>query len=166
MDFAGPIPWPLLQSLFDAIYPKGLQWYWRTDFVKEINDQAVDLHLKYAAQLPTGHSTMHLYPINGRAQAVERHDTAWSFRDANFVEVIVGVDPDPANNPQMIQWAKDYWMALHPYSAGGGYINMMDEGTEQVQASYRDNYDRLAQIKTKYDPANLFRVNQNIKPAK
>ena len=118
MDFAGPIPWPALQSLFDAIYPPGLQWYWRTDFVNELSDEAIDLHGKYATQLPTGHSAMHLYPINGAAGRVGKNETAWSYRDANFVEVIVGVDPDPANNGKMIQWARDYWDALHPYSAG------------------------------------------------
>jgi len=165
MDFAGPIPWPVLQGMFDALYPSGLQWYWRSDFVEEISDEAIDLHLKYAAELPTGHSTMHLYPINGAAQRIGRGDTAWSYRDANFVQVIVGVDPDPANNPRMIQWAQDYWTALHPYSAGGAYVNMMmDEGEARVIAAYRDNYSRLAAIKAKYDPKNLFRINQNIKP--
>lgn len=166
MDFAGQIPWHVLQNLFDFIYPKGLQWYWRADFVKEISDEAVDLHLKYAAQLPTGHSTMHLYPINGAAHRVGKNDTAWSFRDANFAQVIVGVDPDPANNTRMIQWARDYWDALHPHSAGGAYVNMMmDEGEERVKAAYRDNYARLAAVKAKYDPNNLFHINQNIKPA-
>jgi FAD/FMN-containing dehydrogenase len=166
MDYAGPIPWPVLQSLFDALYPAGLQWYWRTDFVKELSDQAIDVHMKYAEQLPTGHSSMHLYPINGAAHRVGSDETAWSFRDANFVEVIVAVDPDPANNPRMIQWAKDYWEELHPYSAGGAYVNMMmEEGEDRVKAAYRDNYPRLAQIKSKYDPQNLFHVNQNIKPA-
>jgi len=165
MDFAGPIPFPALQSLFDALYPAGLQWYWKTDFFTDLNDQAIDLHVQHGTQLPTMHSTMHLYPINGAAHRVRSADTAFSFRDANFAEVIVGVDPDPANNEGMIQWARDYWTALHPYSAGGGYINMMmDEGTENVKAAYRDNYDRLAQIKATYDPGNLFRVNQNIKP--
>ena len=167
MDFAGPIPWPVLQSLFDAIYPAGLQWYWKADFFTDLNDKAIDLHVKYGAQLPTMHSTMHLYPINGAAHRVSTGDTAFSFRDANFAEVIVGVDPDPANNERMIQWARDYWMALHPYSAGGGYINMMmDEGADNVKASYRDNYARLAQIKATYDPSNLFHVNQNIAPAR
>jgi FAD/FMN-containing dehydrogenase len=167
MDFAGPIPWPVLQSLFDAIYPAGLQWYWKADFFTDLNDKAIDLHVKYGAQLPTMHSTMHLYPINGAAHRVSTSETAFSFRDANFAEVIVGVDPDPANNERMIQWARDYWMALHPYSAGGGYINMMmDEGADHVKASYRDNYARLAQIKATYDPSNLFHVNQNIKPGR
>jgi FAD/FMN-containing dehydrogenase len=167
VDFAGPIPWPVLQSLFDALYPPGLQWYWKADFFTDLNDRVIDLHVKYGTQLPTMHSTMHLYPINGAAHRVSASETAFSFRDANFAEVIVGVDPDPANNARMIQWARDYWMALHPYSAGGGYINMMmDEGTANVKAAYRDNYAQLSQIKARYDPTNLFHVNQNIPPGK
>ncbi|WP_454754253.1 FAD-binding oxidoreductase [Cupriavidus necator] len=165
VDFAGPIPWPVLQSLFDGLYPPGLQWYWKADFVSDLSDKAIDLHIKYAQQLPTMHSTMHLYPINGAAHRAGRNDTAFSYRDANFASVIVGVDPDAANNDRMTRWAKDYWLALHPYAAGGGYINMMmDEGNDNVKAAYRDNYARLAEIKRKYDPENLFRVNQNIRP--
>jgi FAD/FMN-containing dehydrogenase len=166
MDFAGPIPFPVLQSLFDGLYPTGLQWYWKADFFQELSDKAIDLHVKYGDRLPSPHSTMHLYPINGAAGRVGSADTAFSFRDAKFAEVIVGVDPDPANNSRLMQWAKDYWLALHPFSAGGGYINMMmDEGEDNVRAAYRNNYARLAQVKRKYDPANLFRVNQNIPPA-
>jgi FAD/FMN-containing dehydrogenase len=167
VDFAGPMPWPVLQSLFDALYPKGLQWYWKTDFFTDLSDRVIDLHLKYGVQLPTMHSTMHLYPINGAVHHVGTNDTAFSFRDVNFAEVIVGVDPDPINNERMIGWARDYWMALHPYSAGGGYVNMMmDEGVENVQAAYRDNYARLTRIKATYDPGNLLHVNQNIKPGR
>ena len=166
IDFAGPIPLPTLQSLFDGLYPPGLQWYWNADFVTELTDEAIDLHLQYAQQLPSVHSTMHLYPINGAAHRVGPNDTAWSYREANFAQVIVGVDPDPANNARTIAWSKEYWRTLHPHSAGGAYVNMMmDEGTDRVRASYRDNYPRLAQIKAQYDPHNLFRVNQNIKPA-
>lgn len=166
IDFAEPIPWPALQSMFDALYPPGLQWYWKADFFKELSDKVIDLHAKYGAQLPTMHSTMHIYPINGATHRAGKNDTAFSFRDANFAEVIVGVDPDPANNEHMIQWARDYWLALHPYSSGGAYVNMMmDEGQDQVKAAYRDNYARLAQVKARYDPTNLFHVNQNIEPA-
>ncbi len=166
MDFAGPIPFPALQSLFDGLYPPGLQWYWNADFVTDLTDEAVDLHLQYANQLPSVHSTMHLYPINSAAHHVGNNDTAWSYRDSNFVQVIVGVDPDPANNSRTIAWSKEYWRKMHPYSAGGAYVNMMmDEGQERVIAAYRDNYARLAKVKAKYDPQNLFRVNQNIKPA-
>jgi hypothetical protein len=167
MDFAGPIPWPTLQSLFDEIASPGLQWYWKTDFFTDLSDKAIELHIKYATQLPTLLSGMHLYPINGAVHRVGPEETAFSFRDANFAGVILAVDPDPANNERMIGWARDYWMALHPYSAGGGYINMMmDEGPDQVKAAYRDNYARQTQIKAKYDPHNLFHVNQNIKPTR
>jgi FAD/FMN-containing dehydrogenase len=165
MDFAGPIPLPALQSMFDGLYPPGLQWYWNADFFTDLGDDVVDLHLQYAEQLPSVHSTMHLYPINGAAHRVGQKDTAWSYRHANFAQVIVGVDPDPANNPQTIAWSKEYWRKMHPHSAGGAYVNMMmDEGQDRVKAAYRDNYPRLAQVKVKYDPQNLFRVNQNIKP--
>ena len=165
IDFAGPIPFPALQSMFDALYPPGLQWFWRADFFNHYDDKAIDLHVKYGSQLPSMFSTMHIYPINGAAGRVGQQDTAWGYRDAKFAQVIVGVDPDPKNNERITEWAKDYWLALHPFSAGGGYVNMiMDEGEDRVKAAYRDNYMRLAQIKTKYDPHNFFHVNQNIKP--
>jgi hypothetical protein len=154
MDFAGPIPFPALQSLFDGLYPAGLQWYWKADFFSELNEKAIDLHMKYAERLPSPHSTMHIYPIDGAAGRVGRTDTAFSFRDAKFAEVIVGVDPDPATNPRLIQWAKDYWLALHPFSSGGGYINMMmDEGEDNVRSAYRENFARLAQVKGSTIPA-------------
>ena len=121
--------------------------------------------MKHAAQIPTMLSTMHLYPINGAASRVSKQDTAWSYRDSTWAQVIVGVDPDPGNREKITEWAKAYWKDLHTYSAGGAYINMiMDEGQERVKAAYRDNYARLVEIKRKYDPTNLFRVNQNIKP--
>ena len=167
IDFVGQVPWPALQSMFDALYPAGLQWYWKADFFKELTDKAIDLHVKHGSQLPSFHSTMHLYPINGAAHRPAPGDTAFSFRDAHFAQVIVGVDPDPANNPKLTEWAKNYWLALHPHSAGGAYVNMiMDEGEETVKSAYRDNYPRLAEIKAKYDPGNLFRSNQNIKPSR
>jgi FAD/FMN-containing dehydrogenase len=165
LDWVGPIPHPALNSMFDALYPAGDQWYWKADFVKEIPDEAVDIHVQYAEALPTGKSTMHLYPINGVAGRVPHDATAWNYRDATWGMVIVGVSPDPADNEAMIEWARSYWSALHPHSAGGAYINMMmEEGQDRVRASYGDHYDRLAEIKGTYDPNNLFRVNQNIKP--
>lgn len=160
------MPHPMLQSAFDALYPPGLQWYWRADFVKELSDAAVAVHVKHGSNVPTMHSSMHLYPINGAAQRVGKTETPWSYRDATWAEVIVGVDPDPANTKRITEWSKTYWDALHPYSAGGAYVNfMMDEGEERIKATYGDNYARLASLKKKYDPTNLFRVNQNIKPA-
>jgi FAD/FMN-containing dehydrogenase len=158
-------PAPALQSAFDGLYPPGLQWYWRADFVRELEDAAIARHVEFAERLPTMHSTMHLYPIDGAAHRVGPRDTAFSFRDARWAEVIVGVDPSPGKAGEISAWAKDYWDALHPYSAGGAYVNfMMDEGQERVRATYRDNYTRLVEVKKRYDPDNLFHVNQNIRP--
>ncbi len=161
----GEMPMPALNSAFDPVYPPGHQWYWRADFFKEISDESIVEHAKWGAAMPTMQSSMHLYPIDGAVHRVGEGDTAWSYREANWAGVIVGVDPDPAKKDELRDWAVGYWDAIHPYSSGGAYINfMMEEGTERVQASYRGNYDRLARVKAKYDPDNLFKVNQNIKP--
>ena len=161
-----PMPFNVLQSAFDGLYPAGLQWYWRADFFNEISDTAIEVHRKYGEQLPTGHSTMHMYPIDGAASRVPADATAFAYRNGGWAGVIVGVDPDPANADRISQWAKDYWEELHPTSAGGGYVNfLMDEGQDRVQAAYRGNYGRLAQVKGRYDPDNTFHINQNIRPA-
>ncbi len=161
-----PMPFPALQTLFDGLYSPGLQWYWRADFLRELPDPAIAEHARFGEALPTLHSTMHMYPIDGAVHDVGADETPFSFRDSTWAEVIVGVDPDPANAGLVREWTVDYWDATHPYSAGGAYVNfMMDEGHARVRATYGDNYDRLAAAKASYDPGNLFRVNQNIEPA-
>ncbi|MCG6954085.1 MAG: FAD-binding oxidoreductase [Betaproteobacteria bacterium] len=166
LDHVGPMPFPVLQSLFDPLLPPGLQWYWRADFVKEFSREAIAAHYAQASKMPAGLSQVHIYPIDAAAHKVKPRDTAFSYRDANFALVIVGVDPQPANAPMVTKWCKDYFDAVHAFSSGGAYVNfMMDEGQERVKASFRANYDRLARIKKKYDPDNFFRVNQNIRPA-
>jgi FAD/FMN-containing dehydrogenase len=165
-ELLGPMPFPALQSLFDWLLPPGLQWYWRGDFVNELSDEAIAEHVEHGSHAPTLLSLMHLYPIDGAAGRVGRNDTAFSYRDAVWSMVIAGIDPDPANRERIIAWTKTYWDALHPYSAGGAYVNfLMDEGQPRIRATYRDNYERLVAIKGRYDPGNLFRVNQNIAPA-
>lgn len=167
VDFVGPMPYPALQGFFDPLLPSGLQWYWKGDFVNELSDDAIKVHLKYASELPSLLSMMHLYPIDGAVHRVGKKDTAFFYRDSMWSMVIAGVDSDPSNNERITKWAKSYWEALHPYSAGGAYVNfMMEEGQNRVEATYRDNYKRLTEIKRKYDPTNLFRVNQNILPAR
>ena len=162
-----PMPHPVLQSAFDDLYPKGDQWYWRADFVRDLPDAAIDLHARHGAALPTWKSTMHLYPIDGAPHDVGPEETAFAYRDANYGAVFAGVDPDPAMVEAIGAWSRGYQEALHPYSAGGAYVNMMmDEGPDRVRASYRGNYERLAQIKAEYDPENLLRINQNIPPAR
>ncbi len=167
VDFVGPMPYPMLQGLFDQLFPPGLQWYWKGDFVNELSDDAIKLHMKYGSELPSLLSTMHLYPIDGAVHRVGKNDTPFSYRDSTWSMVIAGIDSDPSNNERITKWAKAYWEALHPYSAGGAYVNfMMEEGQNRVEATYRGNYKRLSEIKRKYDPTNLFRVNQNITPAR
>jgi hypothetical protein len=166
MHGVAPMPHAALQGAFDGLYPPGDQWYWRADFVNEIPDEAVALHAHFGSSMPTTKSTMHLYPIDGAVHDVDPADTAWGYRDATWGSVFAGVDPDPGNVTAIRNWCVDYFEALHPYSAGGAYVNMMmDEGQERVRAGYRGNYDRLARIKADYDPDNTFHVNQNIEPA-
>lgn len=161
----GEMPYPALQTMFDGLLPTGMQWYWRADFFKSLTPEIRAQHLKYGSQIPTPLSQMHLYPISGAASRVGATDSPWAYRDAEYCGVYVGVDPDSKNADKITTWCKDYYNALHPYSAGGAYSNfMMDEGQERVKASYKHNYERLTQIKQKYDPNNFFRVNQNIAP--
>ncbi len=165
-EFFAPMPFPVVQGMFDPIYPPGLQWYWKADFFNELSDAAIEKHIEHARLLPTWQSTMHLYPVNGKVNRVGENDTAFGHRDSLFSGVIVGVDPDPANAGKITEWARAYYDALHPFSTGGAYMNfMMEEGDDRIRAAYRGNYQRLAAIKAKYDPDNFFNVNQNIRPA-
>jgi FAD/FMN-containing dehydrogenase len=166
-NWMGAMPFPAMQGLFDAFFPKGLQWYWKGDFVKSLPDEAIDVHIAQAAKAPSELCLMHLYPIDGAVRRVGRDATAWGARDATWSMVIAGIDADPEKAGQLKQWARGYWEAVHPYNLAGAYVNFMmdDEGDARVKATYGDNYERLAAIKRTYDPKNLFRVNQNIEPA-
>ncbi len=165
LDWCGPIPYPALQTMFDALMPAGLQWYWKADFVDKLDEKAINLHVQHGTEMPTPLSTMHLYPVNGAASRVSADATAWNYRNTNWAMIIAGIDPDPANKDIIVNWARNYWNDMHPLSAGGAYINfMMEEGEDRIKATYGSNYEKLAAIKAKYDPDNLFRVNQNIKP--
>jgi len=162
-----PLPFPALQSFFDPLYPAGLQWYWRADFMGKLNDDAIRAHGRLGGTLPTAHSTVHLYPVNGAAARVGEGDTAYRHRNVLWSQVIVGVDPDPGKADELRKWTVGYHEALHPHAVNGAaYVNfMMDEGQERIFATYGANYERLRQIKKKYDPSNFFRSNQNIAPA-
>ncbi len=165
LDFAGPLPFPLLQSMFDPIAGPGLQNYWKAHFVNEMKDEAIKAHVRFGKTLPTLLTQMHLYPVNGAASRIANSATAWNWRDTTWVMNIIGMDPDPVNNDKFIPWVKEYWEAQHPYSAEGAYLNfILDEGEAMIKASYGENYERLVKVKNKYDPDNLFRVNHNIKP--
>jgi len=166
LNWVGVLPFPALQSMFDPLLPSGLQMYWRGDYVGSLSDQAIEAHIVNAKDAPNPMSLMHLYPLNGAVQRVGKTDTPWPTRDAALQMVIVGIDPSPENAKDITRWTKASWDAVHPFNQGGNYVNFMmaDEGEARVKAAYGGNYDRLVALKRKYDPENLFRVNQNIKP--
>jgi FAD/FMN-containing dehydrogenase len=160
------MPFPAIQSLFDGLFPPGLQWYWKADFFKELTPELCAEVKRFGATIPTALSQMHLYVINGAVSRIGNVQTPWAHRDAKYASVIIGVDADPANNGKMISWCRDFWNAMHPYSSGGSYLNfeMSGDTDERVKSSYGENYKRLLEIKRKYDPGNFFRINQNIRP--
>jgi FAD/FMN-containing dehydrogenase len=164
-EMVSPMPYPTLNALFDPLLPAGLQHYWKAAFATDLTDGAIKAHLEYGPKVPVVNSTMHIYPINGAAGRVASDATAFAYRDAKFATVIAGMWPDPADNEKNTKWVKDYYKALQPHSASGGYVNFMagdDQG--RIRDNYKGNYDRLVTIKKKYDPGNLFHMNQNIKP--
>ena len=164
-EHVGPMPYPALNSAFDALVPPGLQHYWKANFVTELTDAAIEAHLKHGPKVPVVNSTVHIYPINGACHRVAPDATAFAYRNANFATVIAGMWPDPAQNKANIQWVRDYYQATAPHSEEGGYVNFMaEDDQDRIKANYKGNYERLVKIKKKYDPGNLFHLNQNIKP--
>jgi hypothetical protein len=166
-NWMSAMPFPAMQALFDGLLPKGLQWYWKGDFVRTLSDEAIDVHITHAGRSPSALSLMHLYPIDGAVRRVGADATAWGARNATWSMVIAGIDSAAESAEALKHWGRAYWQAVHPFNLEGGYVNfLMDEPAGRVQASYGDNYERLSRIKAKFDPTNLFRVNHNIEPAK
>ena len=161
------MPFPALNSAFDGLVPKGMQHYWKADFVTELTDEAIAAHIEHGKKTPHVSSSMHLHPINGAAHRVGADETAFGHRDKNFAPVIAGIWSDPADNEANIKWVRDYYAAIHPHSGSdGGYINFMSSDDDhRAAANYGANYERLAAVKATHDPDNLFHVNQNIAPA-
>jgi hypothetical protein len=165
IDGVAEMPLPVLNTAFDGLYAPGDQWYWRSAAIQSVPNEAIAVNVEWGQKMPTWKSGMHMYPVDGVAAQVGSDETAWSFRDAKWIQVIVGVDPEPASVPALRDWAVGYSEALEPYTMHGTYLNMiMDEGQERVRASYRHNYERLAKVKAQFDPENVFNVNQNILP--
>jgi hypothetical protein len=164
-EMIGPMPYPAINTAFDALVPPGLQHYWKANFVSELTDAAIDAHLTYGPRVPAVNSTVHIYPINGACHRIGADATAFAYRDANFAMVIAGMWPDPADNEANTRWVRDYYAATAPLSEEAGYINFMGaDDQHRIRVNYRGNYDRLVDVKRTYDPGNLFHLNQNIKP--
>jgi len=164
-EMVGAMPYPALNSAFDALVPRGLQHYWKAAFLGDLSAEAIRTHLEHGPRVPTVNSTVHLYPINGACHDVASDATAFGHRDATYAAVIAGMWSDPADNEANTKWVKDYHAAIEPYSQGGGYVNFASADDQpRVAANYGSNYARLREVKRRYDPDNLFHLNQNIKP--
>jgi FAD/FMN-containing dehydrogenase len=164
-EMVGPMPYPALNAAFDGLFPRGMRSYWKGAYVNELTDAAIEQHLIHGPKVPGVSATMHLYPINGAAGRVASDETAFAYRDATFAPVFVAAWQDPAEDHERIKWVRDYYEAIAPHSEPGGYINFMSgDDQSRIQDNYRDNYNRLVEVKRAYDPDNLFHHNQNIKP--
>ncbi|MGY1693010.1 FAD-binding oxidoreductase [Geodermatophilus sp. SYSU D01105] len=164
-EHVGPMPYPALNAAFDPLVPPGLQHYWKAAFVTELTDEAIAAHVEHGARVPVVNSTMHLYPINGAVHDVGPDATAFGHRDATFATVIAGMWPDPGQNEANTRWVRDYYAAIAPHSEPGGYTNFASgDDQSKVAENYGANYERLREVKRRYDPDNLFRLNQNIRP--
>jgi FAD/FMN-containing dehydrogenase len=162
-EHVGPMPYPALNSAFDALVPSGLQHYWKAAFVGDLTPEAIRTHMEHGARVPVVNSTVHMYPINGACHDVAPDETAFGHRDATYAVVMAGMWPDPADNEAHTKWVKDYDAAIAPHSQGGGYINFASaDDQSKVAANYGANYARLQEVKRRYDPDNLFHLNQNI----
>ena len=168
MDQIGPIPYTAAQQLIDGFYPFGLQNYWKSCFLKKISDEAIDTMVTYCAKRPTPmcHGIIE-HQLGGAVRRVDRDATAFGQRDAEYSFMSLGVCAEAADTDKCIRWAREFWDAMQPWSTGGAYVNYLgDEGPGRIEAAYGpEKYARLVALKNKYDPTNLFRLNQNIKPS-
>jgi FAD/FMN-containing dehydrogenase len=171
MDGIGPMPYTAAQKLVDDFYPKGLQNYWKSSFIAEISDEVIDIVAGYCADRPSPmcHGLIE-HQLGGAVSRIDRDETAFNHRDVQYSFMSIGQCTDPSEDEACIRWAREFWEAMQPYSTGGVYVNYLgpeaDEGAERVKAAYGpEKYRRLGALKKKYDPTNLFRLNQNIRPA-
>lgn len=164
-EHVGAMPYPALNSAFDALVPRGLQHYWKAAYISDLTDEAIGVHMEHGSRVPVVNSTVHLYPINGAVHDVAPDATAFGHRDAKYAAVIAGMWPDPADNETHTGWVRGYHEAIAPHSHRGGYVNFASADDQaKVADNYGSNFDRLQRVKRQYDPGNLFHLNQNIEP--
>ncbi|MET7755501.1 FAD-binding oxidoreductase [Streptomyces sp. NPDC005389] len=173
LDGLGPVigrfmermPYPVINTLFDEQLPAGLHHYWKGNFSRELSDGAIAVHTEYGATMPSLESDTAIFPIDGACHRVGPEETAFAYRDAVFSHSFGGTWTDPADSDRNISWTRAYDTALRPHTQEGGYVNFMDtDDQDRVRVNYRQNYDRLRTVKRRYDPDNVFRLNQNIAP--
>ena len=160
------MPYIGVQQLFDAAAPFGLhQVYLKSDHLAGLSDEVIDTFVTHTTAVTSPLSVVVLFPLGGAVSRVGEHDTAFGHRDAAYDYVIYSMWTDPLESERHIRWTRDFWTAMQPFSVGV-YVNELgNEGEDRVRAAYPSaTYERLVALKNKYDPTNLFRLNQNIKP--
>ena len=169
-DMIGPKPYVQVQRMMDEAFPAGRQNYWKSNFLKDLDTEAIDIIVDHVANAPSPYSAVAIEQFSGAVRRVGMDETAFNHRDARYNLLIVGVWPDPAAKDENVNWVRNLWDAMEPYSSGAVYVNYLgqeaDEGAERVKSAYGpEKYERLVALKDNYDPNNLFRLNQNIKPS-
>jgi FAD/FMN-containing dehydrogenase len=164
-DVLGEMPYPALQSMLDEGAPAGLRNYWKSTFVESLSDATIDTIVEHASRRASPMSQVHVHHMGGAVARVGPEATAFPHRRAEFVLNVVGMWSDPSEDERHTAWARSFASAMEPFSAGSVYVNFLgNEGEQRVRAAYGPAYERLVEVKTKYDPDNVFRLNQNIPP--
>ena len=169
-DMIGPMPYVQVQRMMDDAFPAGRQNYWKSNFLKGLDPEAIQVIVDHVLKAPSPYSAVAIEQFSGAVNRVGMNDTAFNHRNARYNLLIVGIWLDPAAKAQNVKWVRDLWGAMRPYSSDGVYVNYLgqeaDEGAERVKSAYGpEKYARLVALKEKYDPTNLFRLNQNIRPS-
>jgi FAD/FMN-containing dehydrogenase len=165
-EHIGPSPYAGWQQGFDPLLTPGARNYWKSHNFAELSDEAIDTVIEYTGKLPSPQCEIFIALLGGAANRVAADATAYAHRNAEFVMNVHGRWDEPAQDGQCVSWSRDFFEAAKPYAMGGVYVNFMtEEETDRIGAAYGPNYERLARIKRKYDPGNVFHLNQNIRPA-
>ncbi len=165
-DHIGPMPYLVLQSMTDPLYPPGLLNYWKSHYLKELSDATIETILTHIQNVPSPLSEFHIHHQEGAVARASSDESAFANRDAAYVVNFLGKWVDPKDSERNIQWVRSFWDAMRPHATGRIYVNFSGDSTEEaVRASYGpEKYDRLAAVKAKYDPTNFFRMNHNVAP--
>jgi Berberine and berberine like len=165
-DQVGPSPYMALQGISEHFNPRGYRNYLKTNYLRELSDEAIEIMVEYYARVPAPHTHIVVEHMSGAVSRMDRDATAYNYRDAQYNFLIVGMWTEPAEDTRAITWVRSLWQALQPFSSGNIYVNYeSDVGADRVQAAYgAAKYDRLVALKNTYDPTNFFRLNANIKP--
>jgi hypothetical protein len=167
VDTIGPTSYVALNTLFDAAFPYGgVQRYWKSSFLKELGDDILDIMISRSAKFLSPMSNVLFFHLHGAAARVDRDATAFGLRDDQWDYDVISQWTDTAESSGHVQWTREFWTAAEPFASGQVYVNHLDseEGTTRIKAAYTHGYEKLVALKNKYDPTNLFRLNQNIKP--